>query len=123
MNGARSSPASHGARSGQCSASASPTSERRGNPRISNSIARSEEHTSELQSPCNLVCRLLLEKKKLAHHVRRSGGGADLVRPNEGAHAHAERHEPRPRRPLTKRHPSCARSTHLRQTRPCALPP
>src|SRR2546426_12434734 len=28
------------------------------------SWARSEEHTSELQSPCNLVCRLLLEKKK-----------------------------------------------------------
>src|SRR5256885_2571207 len=28
---------------------------------------RSEEHTSELQSPCNLVCRLLLEKKKKAH--------------------------------------------------------
>src|SRR5688500_19856586 len=27
-------------------------------------IIRSEEHTSELQSPCNLVCRLLLEKKK-----------------------------------------------------------
>src|SRR5256885_13211791 len=29
-----------------------------------NNITRSEEHTSELQSPCNLVCRLLLEKKK-----------------------------------------------------------
>src|SRR2546426_8331552 len=28
---------------------------------------RSEEHTSELQSPCNLVCRLLLEKKKKLH--------------------------------------------------------
>src|SRR5256885_9940219 len=28
-------------------------------------INRSEEHTSELQSPCNLVCRLLLEKKKI----------------------------------------------------------
>src|SRR5256885_4903612 len=28
---------------------------------------RSEEHTSELQSPCNLVCRLLLEKKKLIY--------------------------------------------------------
>src|SRR5256885_2956493 len=28
---------------------------------------RSEEHTSELQSPCNLVCRLLLEKKKYTH--------------------------------------------------------
>src|SRR5256885_5589823 len=33
---------------------------------------RSEEHTSELQSPCNLVCRLLLEKKKnipLSYHL------------------------------------------------------
>src|SRR5256885_11896848 len=29
---------------------------------------RSEEHTSELQSPCNLVCRLLLEKKKNIAH-------------------------------------------------------
>src|SRR5256885_10845695 len=29
-----------------------------------NPVIRSEEHTSELQSPCNLVCRLLLEKKK-----------------------------------------------------------
>src|ERR1022692_5108180 len=29
-----------------------------------NGLVRSEEHTSELQSPCNLVCRLLLEKKK-----------------------------------------------------------
>src|SRR5256885_3203221 len=29
---------------------------------------RSEEHTSELQSPCNLVCRLLLEKKKMITH-------------------------------------------------------
>ena len=28
------------------------------------SVLSSEEHTSELQSPCNLVCRLLLEKKK-----------------------------------------------------------
>src|SRR5688500_19901590 len=30
---------------------------------------RSEEHTSELQSPCNLVCRLLLEKKKNAQKM------------------------------------------------------
>src|SRR5256885_9243290 len=30
---------------------------------------RSEEHTSELQSPCNLVCRLLLEKKKHKHQT------------------------------------------------------
>src|SRR2546426_6141640 len=32
-------------------------------------IDRSEEHTSELQSPCNLVCRLLLEKKKKKQHT------------------------------------------------------
>src|SRR2546426_4499645 len=31
---------------------------------------RSEEHTSELQSPCNLVCRLLLEKKKKQTRTR-----------------------------------------------------
>src|SRR5256885_8582563 len=34
------------------------------------SQARSEEHTSELQSPCNLVCRLLLEKKKPENNPR-----------------------------------------------------
>src|SRR2546426_4067568 len=34
-------------------------------------LQRSEEHTSELQSPCNLVCRLLLEKKKVARDRRR----------------------------------------------------
>src|SRR2546426_6079908 len=33
-------------------------------PAASGAHCRSEEHTSELQSPCNLVCRLLLEKKK-----------------------------------------------------------
>src|SRR5256885_3350289 len=35
---------------------------------------RSEEHTSELQSPCNIVCRLLLEKKKIYNDT------ADLLR-------------------------------------------
>src|SRR2546426_8975607 len=34
------------------------------NPFTPSQAGRSEEHTSELQSPCNLVCRLLLEKKK-----------------------------------------------------------
>src|SRR5256885_3988039 len=34
------------------------------------SYIRSEEHTSELQSPCNLVCRLLLEKKKASAVIR-----------------------------------------------------
>src|SRR2546426_4345733 len=39
--------------------------------------ARSEEHTSELQSPCNLVCRLLLEKKK--KHDRGESPGPERV--------------------------------------------
>src|SRR5256885_10130847 len=34
---------------------------------VRNIGSRSEEHTSELQSPCNLVCRLLLEKKTKRH--------------------------------------------------------
>src|SRR5256885_7452996 len=38
-------------------------------------MARSEEHTSELQSPCNLVCRLLLEKKKNKDHTPPSVAG------------------------------------------------
>src|SRR5256885_7199306 len=35
-------------------------------------LTRSEEHTSELQSPCNLVCRLLLEKKKNRREFKRN---------------------------------------------------
>src|SRR2546430_3917429 len=43
------------------------------------SVARSEEHTSELQSQSNLVCRLLLEKKNTAH---RRGGLWDAAAPH-----------------------------------------
>src|SRR5256885_10466796 len=52
-------------------------------PRAETRCERSEEHTSELQSPCNLVCRLLLEKKKNAMHLhtlRRSSH--DVIRLN-----------------------------------------
>src|SRR5256885_2549169 len=54
-------------------------SARRAMSRSRSSKGRSEEHTSELQSPCNLVCRLLLEKKKegdaepIAEHVWSAG--------------------------------------------------
>src|SRR2546426_4510296 len=41
---------------------------------------RSEEHTSELQSPCNLVCRLLLEKKK-KKKVRHKDLTEDMYKP------------------------------------------
>src|SRR5256885_9926874 len=44
----------------------------RGQPCAGQRIVRSEEHTSELQSPCNLVCRLLLEKKKKIHSARQT---------------------------------------------------
>src|SRR5256885_2951300 len=46
------------------------------------SLYRSEEHTSELQSPCNLVCRLLLEKKKIEtilHMPRVAGAGQPVL--------------------------------------------
>src|SRR5256885_8350125 len=39
---------------------------------FSSKCQRSEEHTSELQSPCNLVCRLLLEKKKKKYQMNRN---------------------------------------------------
>src|SRR5256885_3092971 len=41
-------------------------------------VARSEEHTSELQSPCNLVCRLLLEKKKNERYTEISRDVGDV---------------------------------------------
>src|SRR2546426_8649960 len=41
---------------------------------------RSEEHTSELQSPCNLVCRLLLEKKKKQERDRVFDDAHSLMR-------------------------------------------
>src|SRR5688500_19288714 len=52
-----------------------PRSPRDDDPRVAALVAkvrqvRSEEHTSELQSPCNLVCRLLLEKKKTSTRRR-----------------------------------------------------
>src|SRR2546426_8260622 len=43
--------------------------------------ARSEEHTSELQSPCNLVCRLLLEKKKKTKHKQKASTRASPLIP------------------------------------------
>src|SRR5947208_12627609 len=50
------------------------------------SIFRSEEHTSELQSPDHLVCRLLLEKKKTTHN--RQGAAASSKRASARAQAH-----------------------------------
>src|ERR1039457_7343467 len=49
-------------------------------------VDRSEEHTSELQSPCNLVCRLLLEKKKKTTQRKK-----DRHDKKENLHAHVAR--------------------------------
>src|SRR2546426_5728773 len=43
---------------------------------------RSEEHTSELQSPCNLVCRLLLEKKKTQEVATHPSNQSSAVHPS-----------------------------------------
>src|SRR2546430_8793731 len=47
-------------------------------PARSSKALRSEEHTSELQSQSNLVCRLLLEKKKFGIRTRRQSGQSDM---------------------------------------------
>src|SRR6266446_10982928 len=44
---------------------------------------RSEEHTSELQSPCNLVCRLLLEKKKQIIYVNSDDPHQHITEPKD----------------------------------------
>src|SRR6266566_8726391 len=49
---------------------------------------RSEEHTSELQSPCNLVCRLLLEKKK------KNSRTVPSITPHRYDREHAQTHLP-----------------------------
>src|SRR2546426_8404185 len=51
--------------------------------------SRSEEHTSELQSPCNLVCRLLLEKKKRRASSRRETPKT-ASRPGDSANANID---------------------------------
>src|SRR2546425_6602136 len=51
-------------------------------------LARSEEHTSELQSLAYLVCRLLLEKKNLRDRPSRPGDLRARVRRHAPAHAH-----------------------------------
>src|SRR5256885_2382979 len=75
---------------------------------------RSEEHTSELQSPCNLVCRLLLEKKKTSPPT------LSTPKPIHTA-CHASRYPSRTNScstPLTSRPPP----TPPRQARPVLLP-
>src|ERR1039457_7604892 len=50
-------------------------------PRSRPCVGRSEEHTSELQSPCNLVCRLLLEKKTTSAKIDAAGTHVQPARP------------------------------------------
>src|SRR2546426_9133839 len=77
---------------------------------------RSEEHTSELQSPCNLVCRLLLEKKK-NKHINRSV----LARERTGAPRSARESHPEGIRLVASRRPP-PRQYSLRAVRPTTDP-
>src|SRR5256885_3090564 len=52
-------------------------------------LERSEEHTSELQSPCNLVCRLLLEKKKNRNLPRSKAHSASSSRHARRSYPHS----------------------------------
>src|SRR2546426_3433688 len=60
---------------------------------LTRSSRRSEEHTSELQSPCNLVCRLLLEKKKSRCFRNQPASRASVIvhSPRTPAHRQAGR--------------------------------
>src|SRR5256885_10900290 len=60
--------------------------------RCDSSVERSEEHTSELQSPCNLVCRLLLEKKKKYPMPDAHPQVARTVALSHGPRSHEELH-------------------------------
>src|SRR2546426_1512926 len=51
--------------------------------------SRSEEHTSELQSPCNLVCRLLLEKKKKKEKQQKPPRNHDRPERSRSRYAHS----------------------------------
>src|SRR5438552_8882977 len=50
-----------------------------GTPIVAAAATRSEEHTSELQSPDHLVCRLLLEKKKTRHTTKKATVGPQRI--------------------------------------------
>src|SRR5947207_10734447 len=77
--------------------------------RRSGSTARSEEHTSELQSHSDLVCRLLLEKKKHTHRTHSSPQTTVVPLPSSRQRAAPGRHPVHATRPAP---PSAATSTH-----------
>src|ERR1039457_7057219 len=89
---------------------------------------RSEEHTSELQSPCNLVCRLLLEKKQdtcgMATH--RPGPAPSLAHPPVPAAARGPQPSPRSPPALAPARPEASAFFFLIQAPPphaTPLPP
>src|ERR1022692_2749657 len=73
-------------------------------------LCGSEEHTSELQSPCNLVCRLLLEKK----NQQIGGGRLDrLLRALRRPGRHSQKEHEQGLQPVHHQPPSKNRSTPL----------
>src|SRR5256885_12247361 len=76
-------------------------------------LNRSEEHTSELQSPCNLVCRLLLEKKKHAL----------IALPHLPSHTSSSYHHPHTYALRASRYPYHTRLVNTLQLCLAMLPP
>src|SRR3989454_7712698 len=82
---------------------------------------RSEEHTSELQSPCNLVCRLLLEKKKKIISKRQITSTKSKHISSRHTHPDTNRYVTTNRNrepailPLDVANPSCTRCHHIQR--------
>src|SRR2546430_7295521 len=89
--------------------------------RLRSSPPRSEEHTSELQSQSNLVCRLLLEKKKTGRrHILQNQRGAHFaILPANDPHGAP----PAPSRPPLHPLSSALPPSHDAQTHPRPAPP
>src|SRR5256885_6165304 len=83
---------------------------------------RSEEHTSELQSPCNLVCRLLLEKKNQRRRTGELTSPHATLTPRQAA---LETYSPvaNIHHPLSDRHTISHRSDLSRRSSPSNVPP
>src|SRR5256885_7314567 len=84
---------------------------------------RSEEHTSELQSPCNLVCRLLLEKQQSEYfHVPVPGIGPFEIEQKETIKLRTKHHRVMPyRQAIEERRPTRAERMVLDRKAPIRL--
>src|SRR5256885_12490194 len=87
-------------------------------PKLIEQLIRSEEHTSELQSPCNLVCRLLLEQTQAPLTPRPTAPARCRRARSAPARARVRTAPASPAARSPQARPSCARRSCLRSPRP-----